>query len=53
MTQEQLGEQLGVGKGAVSSWEVSRTLPSPALLPELCARLQCSSDELLGIEARA
>ena len=57
LTQEQLGAGLAlngsdVGKGAVSSWEVGRTMPSPALLPKLCARLGCSSDDLLGIASR-
>lgn len=54
LTQEQLGEGMAadgtdVGKGAVSSWEVSRTVPSTSQLLKLCQRLNCSADELLGV----
>lgn len=48
LTQEQLGAGI-VGAGAVSSWEVNRTQPSPEQLVKLCARLNCSADDLLGI----
>lgn len=53
LTQDQLGEHLGVGKGAVSAWEVDRTQPSAAQLAMICARLMCSADELLGVHACA
>lgn len=56
LTQEQLGEGLAadggnVGKGAVSSWEVGRTVPSATQLPKICERLKCSADDLLGMSA--
>jgi transcriptional regulator with XRE-family HTH domain len=50
LTQEQLGEAVEVGKGAVSSWEVNRTQPSSEQITKLCVRLKCSADELLGIK---
>jgi transcriptional regulator with XRE-family HTH domain len=54
LTQEQLGKGLDVdgsdiGKGAISAWEVGRTIPSAALLPKLCQRLHCTADRLLGL----
>ena len=52
LTQAQLGEGLGkegadLGKGAVSSWEVGMSTPSPHQLALICRRLGVSADRLL------
>ena len=49
LTQEKLGVLLGVSPQAVSKWENDECLPDLALLPDLCAVLHVSADELLDI----
>jgi tellurite methyltransferase len=51
LTQEALGEKLGVTFQAVSKWETSQTVPDTALLPELARALNISVDKLLGYSA--
>lgn len=46
LTQEQLGEKLGVTSKAVSKWENARSLPDPALYEDLCNILDISLTEL-------
>ena len=46
LTQEQLGEKLGVTYKAVSKWENARSLPDPSLYEELCSILNISLTEL-------
>lgn len=48
LTQEQLGDRVGVSAQAVSKWENGESCPEVALLPELCAALEVSADALLG-----
>ena len=48
LTQEQLGELLGVSRQAVSRWESGQTSPDAATLAALCEGLQVSADYLLG-----
>lgn len=48
LTQEQLGEKVGVGFRAVSKWETGKTLPDIANINELSKILGISSDELLS-----
>lgn len=47
LTQEKLGEQLGVTSQAVSRWEKGETMPDIMLLPQLCQILGISIDALL------
>ncbi len=47
LTQEKLGEQLGVTSQAVSKWEKGESLPDILLLPRLCEVLGISVDALL------
>ena len=47
LTQEQLGELLGITGQAVSKWENGTSLPDIMLLPKLCSVLGISADELL------
>lgn len=47
LTQEQLGELLGITGQAVSKWENGTSLPDIMLLPKLCNVLGISADELL------
>lgn len=48
LTQKELAEMLGVTDKAVSKWETGRSLPDPALLLPLAARLGTTVDHLLG-----
>jgi len=47
MTQQRLGDALGVSKGAVSRWESGIDQPKFDLLPELRSRLRVSLDYLI------
>jgi transcriptional regulator with XRE-family HTH domain len=49
LTQEQLGEGVGLGKAGVSSWEVGRTKPDVEQCAQLCRFLKVSADRLLGL----
>ena len=47
LTQEQLGELLGVTRQAVSKWESGQTSPDVATLAALCEKLRVSADYVL------
>ena len=47
LTQEQLGQLLGVTRQAVSRWESGQTTPDAATLAALCERLHVSADYVL------
>lgn len=47
LTQEQLGQRLGVTRQAVSKWESGQTLPDAATIAHLCDSLQVSADYIL------
>ncbi|MBR4959909.1 MAG: helix-turn-helix transcriptional regulator [Clostridia bacterium] len=49
LTQEALGEAVGVSAQAVSKWESYSSLPDTALLPGIAAALNVSVDALFGI----
>lgn len=49
MTQEELGNELGVSPQAVSKWESSTTTPDIQLLPELAVLFGVSIDELFSM----
>ncbi|WP_405736164.1 helix-turn-helix domain-containing protein [Bifidobacterium sp.] len=49
MTQEELGELVGVAKQTVSNWENDRRVPRANELKALCRALECSSDYLLEL----
>lgn len=53
LTQEQLGEKLGVSGQAVSKWEKGESLPDILTLPALCKTLGISIDTLLEMPAEA
>ncbi len=53
MSQEQLGERLGVSFQAVSSWEQGKFFPDPERLPELAKALDLSLDFLFSEEDRS
>ncbi len=48
LTQEQLGDRVGVSAQAVSKWETGESCPEVALVPEICSALEVSADTLLG-----
>ena len=48
LTQNDLGERLGVSFQAVSKWERGETLPDTALLPELSNVLETTVDNILS-----
>jgi len=50
VTQEQLGEAMGVSYQAVSKWETGATLPDVALLPELAVYFGVDIDALFSID---
>jgi transcriptional regulator with XRE-family HTH domain len=47
LTQEELGQQVGVSKQAVNNWENDRRLPRANDIVALCRVLGCTSDYLL------
>ena len=50
LTQKQIADSLGVKQNTVSQWESGERQPSVGLLPKLAELLDCTVDELLGIE---
>ena len=50
LTQEELGEKLGISGQAVSKWENDASMPDVGILVELSEILGVSLDELLGKE---
>ena len=50
LTQEALGQRIGVSGQAVSKWEVADSFPDPSLLPALADALEVSIDELFDRE---
>ena len=51
LTQEQLGEKLGIGAQSVSKWENSATMPDITALPRLAETFGVSIDELFDLTA--
>lgn len=49
LTQEKLGEQLGISSQAVSKWENGDSMPDIMVLPQLCEILGISIDALLEV----
>ena len=47
MTQESVGEALGVERSTVAMWETRQSAPRAAMLPALAKLLNCTIDELL------
>ena len=52
ITQEQLGEAVGVTNRTVSKWESGVSSPGIELIPSIAASLGVSLDSLFGIEKR-
>lgn len=50
MTQEQVGQSVGVSRSTVAMWETGKTKPKADTLLALSALFNCSIDELLGNE---
>jgi len=50
LTQDQIGEALGVSRETVSQWESGTTEPRPARYPLLCQTLRCNLKWLLAGE---
>ena len=49
LTQEQLGDMVGVSKQALSGWEHGTSRPNADYIRKLCLALGCSSDYLLEL----
>jgi len=47
LSQEQLGEKVGVTRQTISNWEIGETSPNPEQLKFLSKTLNVSIDELL------
>ena len=52
LTQEKLGELLGVSPQAVSKWERDQTMPDSFLLPRLADIFGCSIDDLFSYHSK-
>lgn len=50
MSQEKLGERVGVGTAHISHMETGKTVPSLQVSIDIINALDCSADELLCIE---
>ena len=48
LTQNEVGERIGVTPQAVSNWERGESLPEVSLLPDLARVLRCSVDAILS-----
>lgn len=53
LTQEELGQAVGVTNQAVSKWETDTSLPDVLLLPHLARALGITLDALYGLESEA
>jgi len=51
LTQEALGESVGVSAQAVSKWEKGDSLPDISVIPDICKTFGISADALLGNES--
>ena len=49
LTQEQLGDYVGVTKQTVSGWEHGKRTPDSGMLAEICRALDCSADYIIGL----
>ena len=50
ITQEQLGEYLGISSRAISQWECGKTMPDISQLPVIANVFDVTTDYLLGVE---
>ncbi|WP_142413895.1 helix-turn-helix domain-containing protein [Hathewaya massiliensis] len=50
MTQEQLGEKIGVSNKSVSKWETGKCMPDYSVVQELCKELEITVAELMDGE---
>ncbi len=48
LTQEDMGDKLGVTAQSVSNWERGESLPDISLLPDLAQMLGCTADDILS-----
>ena len=53
LSQEELAEQLGVSRQAISRWELGQTLPDIPNLLQLCEMFGVSADYLVRDEEQA
>jgi transcriptional regulator with XRE-family HTH domain len=53
LTQQQLGDIMGVKRSTVAMWESGASLPRADLLPKLASTLGCTVDELLRPQTEA
>ena len=50
LTQEQLGDMLGVSNRTVSKWEAGASLPGADMIPDIAGALGVSLDALFGVQ---
>lgn len=48
LTQEQLGEMLGVSNKTISKWENGKCMPDYSIIQELCSALHVTLSELIN-----
>ena len=49
MTQQQLGDALGVGRSTVAMWEAGSSLPRADLIPKIAQVLGCAVGDLFAV----
>lgn len=49
MTQQEVGDRLGIVGNVVSNWETGIAMPKLALFRDLCIALNCPPGDLLGL----
>lgn len=49
MTQQELGEKIGIVGNVISNWEMGLSMPRLALFRDLCIALNCPPGDLLGL----
>lgn len=50
LTQYDVAQKMGVDRSTVAKWETGQSFPRAELLPKLASILDCTTDELLGVE---
>lgn len=49
LSQDELGEKLGVSGKTVSSWEINRTEPNMGTIEKMCVIFNCPKSRIVGL----
>lgn len=50
LTQAEVSKQLNINRSTISTWEIGRSIPDPALLPKIAKLYNVTTDYLLGFD---